>query len=73
MAMDMRQHAAPNVLRGHVTVVKDGAVVVDRQLADLVRTDRERAAKVDIYVNADDVEAFRVRWSECGAEKRRLN
>jgi ABC-type multidrug transport system ATPase subunit len=69
----MRRHAAPNVPCGRVIVIEDGEVVADGRLADLVRTDGEDAENVDIYVKPDDAEAFRARWFECKAEKRRLN
>jgi hypothetical protein len=70
----MRIHAAPNVKPGRVIVIEDGEVVADGRLSDLVRTDGEEAASVDIYVNPADAEAFKARWFECEeSSKGRLN
>ncbi|HMJ29826.1 MAG TPA: hypothetical protein VK512_14020 [Xanthobacteraceae bacterium] len=69
----MRIHAVPRVPPGRVIVIEDGQVVADGRLADLIRTDGEEAENVDIYVNPADVEAFKARWFECGADKGRLN
>jgi hypothetical protein len=69
----MRLHAAPNVKPGRVLVIEDGEVVANGRLADLIRTDGEEGENVDIYVNPADVESFKARWFECGAEKGRLN
>jgi hypothetical protein len=69
----MRIHAAPRIPPGRVIVIEDGEVVADGRLSDLVRTDGEEASDTDIYVNPADVDAFRARWFECGADKGRLN